>query len=195
MRPIEDVFPHVLPHAPNCPRPAALLYVREAAIEFCRRTRIWRHADAFDYEGEPFVCVPPDSSLFEIEQAKFDGRRLAAAAHFDRDDESGPPQYVTQVTPNTISIVPQAIGRLWLSLFLVPSQDAKTLPDFLLDQHGKALGAGALASILLLPNQPYTNPQLAAIFDQQFQGACDRSFASHVKGQQRARLRSHARYF
>ena len=40
MKPIDDFLPLILPRAPGCPEPIAFDAIRQAAIEFCERTRI-----------------------------------------------------------------------------------------------------------------------------------------------------------
>src|SRR5574340_157087 len=47
---------------------------------------------------------------------------------------------------------------------------------------------------ILIQNEPFSNPQLAMYYDQQFTSVLDRNFAYNVRGQQRAAKRSKARF-
>lgn len=194
MREIEDLLSKVLPHAPNCPEPMAVEHLREAAISLCKATRCWREVDSFTTTGDEIevVCVPPYASLFQMEWARFNDRLLEAvsAGPDILTHEGGTPWGYTQRSPNSLIIEPAAAGILTVSMFLMPAPEATDLPEFMFDQFARALGDGALSTLLLLPNQPYTNPQLAVHFEQKFQTVLDRNFAFNMKGQQRARKRT-----
>lgn len=174
-------------------------HIREAAIRLCERTRCWRHTDTFDTAGDEaeIICVPPYAALWEIEEARFDNRKLERT-RIDSDIlmlGEGMPQSITQFNYNSIALQPRGRGALWLSMFLKPSQDADMLPDILVDQFGTAIGHGALSSLLLLPNEPFTNPQQGMFYLQQFSAVLDRNFAYNTRGQQRAAVRTRARFF
>ncbi len=209
---LEAFFPYVLPFAHACPDPMAEQYLRVAATEFCRRTRIWREVDSFRTDGHPVdvLCVPPGASLFEIEKAWFEGQELRPepfsrswrgnphheehhAEHPPRHDD-GNPVAITQIAPNMIQLVSPGRGMFRVSMFLVPAPEADTVPDFLFDQFSEDIAAGALAHILLLPDQPWTNPQLAAVKRSEFSAALDRNFSANIRGQHRAPARTRSRF-
>lgn len=201
MREIEDLLPQVLPYAPGCAEPTAIQHLRDAAERFCERTRCWRFIDTIQTVGQhcEIVCVPSYACLFEIEWAKFNGCELEPkkpeADTWHRDDGYTEPRYITQVNPNAVSLEPHAKGELMISMFLKPSLNADVLPSFMFSQFARALGDGALSTLLLIPNQPFTNPQMAAVFEGKFQNAMDRNFAYNLRGQQRARKRTKPNYF
>lgn len=197
MRELTDFLRFILPHATACPDPTAEDALLSAARDFCEATRCWRETDSFKVKGHDVevVCVPPSAVLFEIEKASFDGRDLErvsfADARFDRD---GPPRQITQTQPNAVRLAPAGPGTLSISMFLKPALDADVLPYFLFDQWGETLASGALARILVIPDQPFSNPQLAGYHAGIFQSAKDRNFNASVRGQQRAPRRSRSRY-
>jgi len=202
MRELTEFLPYVLPFAAACPEPTAEKYIREAAIEFCQRTRVWREIDSFPVTGHELetACAPPHSELFEIERAWLDGVALTPVSMgevaFMLDEHGGgQPAYITQSTPNSIRVLPRGPGKLRISMFLKPSLDAEVLPSFLFDQYAKVIGEGALAQICLLPNQPFTSPDYAMMFAGRFNAACDRNFAVNLKGQQRGRVRTKPSFF
>lgn len=198
MRDIEDLFRKVRPFATSCPEPLMVEHIRDAAITLCERTRCWRFTDTFETVGDEqeIVCTPPYAALWEIEEARFDDRKLERSK-IQGDmimADLGQPQYLTQLAPNSVSLQPRGKGTLWISMFLKPSQNADMLPDILVDEFGTAIGQGALSTLLLLPNEPFSNPQLAMLNLQKFDAALDRNFAYNVRGQQRAPVRTRARY-
>lgn len=193
-----EFLPRVMPFVPGCAEPTAEQYVREAAIEFCRRTKAWREADEFDITPTTLelVCVPPYADLHEIEDMRFDGRPLKAVSWPTvwRDHGAGPPRTFSQVGLNGIRIDPPGTGKLQVSMFLKPSDKADYLPDILLHHFAQVIADGALARILMLPDKPYTNPQSAAAFGAAFQGQCDSNFDLSTRGQQRAPARVRASF-
>lgn len=202
MREIEELLPQVIPYAPGCADPTAIQHIRDAAVRFCERTRCWRHIDTFKTtkSHNQIMAVPSGAVLFEIEWAKFDDRELEAKipdvdTWHHQDQAYAHPRYITQVNPSCVSIEPHAEGELMISLFLKPSQETDILPDFLVSNMARNIADGALATLLLLPNQPFTNPQMAMAFEAKFQASLDRNFDFNLRGQQRARKRTRPNYF
>lgn len=198
MRDIDYLFSKVRPYAANCPEPLMAAHLRKAAIILCQRTRCWRERDTFQTTGDEveILALPPQASLFEIEEARFNDMLLERSR--PRGEIAmygeGQPQYITQLAHNTVSLQPRGVGTLWLSMFLRPSQNADMLPDILMDEFADALGHGALSTLLLIQNEPFSNPQLGMFYAQQFTDVLDRNFAYNVRGQQRAAKRSKARF-
>jgi len=203
-----DVFlPNIRLYAPGVADPTAYFAIRQAAIEFCERTRVWRFADEFnvtadDCEG---LLAPANSVVHDIEGVWFDGQKLKPKTPKQLDDiipawrsgaekPTGNPAYVTQTAPNTITLVPHADGRVKLSLFLKPAQDADELPDFLADQHRETIAWGALGRIRLIPNQSFTSPEMGGVFGQLYQQKLDGKSTIGSTGQQRAPVRTRASF-
>lgn len=218
-RPLKDFLPMVLPEAPACPRPVAEQYLRLAAIEFCERTRCWRHVSTQTISTqEPAIVAPDYATIHEIETAEWDGEYELEPTQFSEVDpdaygaaagEAGPARYITQTAPNQVAVVPFDTGSLRLSLFLKPRSGSEygndpndplqdrynVVPEFMLIQHGDHIASGALARILTLPKQTFTNPQMAQVHLARFERACDNKFSSNMKGQHRAKRRVKAHSF
>lgn len=206
MKDLDTFLPHVLVVAPGCAEPTAISALRQAAIQFCEATRAWRYEDEFQVSGKDcsVVCVPVDAELFQIETVTFNGQQLEpiSISELDRksrtwrDDEvDGTPRYYTQVEFDTIQVVPRATGQVQVYAFLRPSEEAEQVPDFLADKFQRVIASGALADLLLIPGQPFFNPDLAAVHAQRFQSAMNRNFNLNVRGQQRAPTRVKPHYF
>ncbi|MBX9596233.1 MAG: hypothetical protein K2X46_17845 [Roseomonas sp.] len=201
MRDLTDFLPHVMLHAMACADPVAVKYLREAAVEFCTRTRVWRETDEFTTVADDIevVCVPPYAALHEIEAAWFNGYELEAARFkqtFGPDEqEGGQPRWITQVAPDRVSLVPKGAGLLRISMFLKPAEDTEVVPAFLFDHFAREIGWGALRDLKMLPNQPFSDPQMGMAFGARFEAALNRFSAANIRGQQRAKGRANARYF
>lgn len=209
MTPLEDFFPRILRYATGAAEPAMEDALREAATEFCQRTRCWREVQTFDTIGDEaeIVCVPPDAAIFEIDEAWFNDKRLARLA-FDAINPQDWPEYrpgvvppdgimpvaVSQVTPETVTVVPGARGRLRLSLFLKPTPRAQMLPTVLFEQFYSAVADGAAARLLTIPGQPFTDTQRAGLLAASFEAAAARNFRFQQRGQQRAAIRTRGSY-
>jgi hypothetical protein len=198
----------VLPLCPGVPEPVAFEHIRNAAIEFCEETKLWRYEDTFELTGEPeFVCVPAGAVIHDIERVDFNGRKLTPATVGWLDDTrpdwrsdanllTGEPDCFTQTQPDTIRLVPlPSTGTAKVYLRLKPSEDADQLPDFIASQHRALIGWGAVAGILMLPNQTFSDPNRATYYQGRFDAGLGRSSKRQAAGQQRGRIRMKGNFF
>jgi len=211
--PFTDFLSYVLPSAPSVPEPLAIQALRNAAIEFCERTRSWRRLEEIDVVGDEYeiVPVPAQSSLFEIEEAWFKltdaerwGNKLKRVPFKEIEPNdlpqegdtpgTSPPEYISQISHDKIIIVPLATGTLRISMFLTPSHTAEDCDDFLFENYAQDIADGALAGLLLTPGQPYTNPNLGVAKEAMFKAICDAKFNQNMRGQQRARVRTRSSF-
>jgi len=203
---IEEFLPDVLAYAPSCPVPLAYRWIRDAAKQICVRGMMWREWDQFQVtspESEG-VCTYPDASIERIESAKLDNIELTAVTpgwldsnvrDWESYSDNGQGKWVTQISPNTVTVVPKVTGMLKLRLVLVPSRTAEMLPAFLLDQHATEISKGAAGRVLTTPNKEFANPQLGLAMIGEFTAALDTIAVKAAKGQQTARLHTKGRYF
>lgn len=207
MKDLDEFLPNIRMYAPGVADPTAFFAIRQAAIEFCERTRMWQFTDEWavntdDCEG---LLSPAGSVIHEIDKVWFDGKELRKVTPSQLDgflpnwrsgDEkpTGQPGYVTQTEPNTMVLVPYGTGTVRVTLYLKPSQDCDQLPDFLADQHRETIAWGALARVLMIPNQSFTNPEMGAVFGQSFQAKLDGKSTAGITGQQRAPVRTRASF-
>jgi hypothetical protein len=210
MTDLEDFLPKILPFAPGCPEPTAFEHLRNAAGDFCEETRLWRFDDTFALGSEPnIVCTPQGAVIHEIERCDYNGIKLEPRSLDWLDDQwpdwrsdtnatNGDPKWFTQICPDTIRVVPipcELGGSVKVWLRLKPSDDCEQLPDFLFKQHGTMISWGALASILMLPNQTFSNPNMSVYFQGKFDQALGRKSKLQSAGQQRAPVRTKATFF
>lgn len=206
MKLLDEILPSIRPYAPGVADPTAFFAIRQAAVEFCERTRLWKMEDEFPVteDQDEALMAQPGAVIHEIESAWFDGHKLQrkTTAWLDQNcvgwrdrNAKGYPQYVTQTDINGVSIVPQATGTVRLELFLKPAQDTDELPDFMVDQYRETIAWGALGRILLIPNQSFTSPEMGATYMGMFKQKLDELSAKGFTGQQRAPVRTRASFF
>lgn len=218
MRDMDDFLPDILVYAPECPDVLARRCLRDAATTFCERTRAWRQVDDFTVTGDQIdiVAIYPDAAIYEIERVWFriandppvtppaidkgQFTELEPVAYeeypwFADADAEGSPRYYTQTTWNTLQVLPRSAGVLKISAFLKPTPGALMLADVLWEQFHQAMTDGALARIMALPGQAFTNPAMATAFNGAFAEALDRNFQANIVGQQRVPRRGRADHF
>lgn len=206
MRDIELIYPLVMPFAPGCADPTANAWIRQSAIDFCERTRLWRFDDAMEVtanEAEALMA-PSGAVVHEIEEVFFNDQLLerVTPAWLDKNYPAwragsvlGQSRYVTQTEPNTIRLIPSEAGEVRIYLWLKPAQDAVDLPDFIVDKYRETIAHGALARILMIPNQSFTNPQMAAYWQQRFEAKLDSLSTRGSTGEQRASIRVKSSFY
>lgn len=206
--PISVFDPLVLTYAVGLPVPSARRLVRQAAITFCERTNCWREILTVDVdEANEAIVTPAYATLHRIEEATFDSIKLIPTQYTDLSaadwETEGTPGYITQVNPNTISLIPPATGTLTISAFLKPIEGSSmvtsgsetvdeldVVPTFMFLQYAQQIAWGALARALRIPNQPFTDLAESATYGALFEDACNTHFASNITMQHRATPRS-----
>ncbi len=203
---IDDFLPQVLLYAPNCSDLVAYRYIREAAREFCKRTRSWRESDSMTVTTPDCEAVSTfsDAEIMLIQRAELDGVPLLpqTVAWLDENEpdwqtttDTGTARYITQTNPNTVSVVPKQSGTLTMRLLLKPSLSAMTFPKFLLDQWGTEIGKGAAGRILLIgTDDTGANPPFGERLLAEFEASLGSEAIVAAKGQQGARLRTKGSY-
>lgn len=206
MKDLELIYPLILPFAPGVADPTMNAWIRQAARDFCERTRLWRYEDELTVtanEAEA-ITTPVGSVVHEIEEAYFDGQMLrrVSPAWLDEHEKlwrlgalTGSSSYVTQTEPGSIRLVPGAAGTVKLFVWLKPSDDAEELPDFIIDKYREIIAHGALARILMIPNQSFSNPQMATYWQTRFDTKLDNLFTKGSSGEQRAARRTKASFY
>lgn len=200
-----DLFmPLIKTRAQGVPEPIAVAAIRQAAIEFCSRTKIWRGTDRFYATNIDAIALPSGSALVEVANARFNGLSLESISMdelnrlFPTTDwmtsTADAPRYFTQIDMDTIKVVPMCEGYVDLTLILKPSYSAKQLPD-LLSEYRQVIADGALGEIFTIPNQTYTSPDLAMYHISRFNEQLDRLSLLAIKGQIRANARTKTSFF
>lgn len=210
--PCRDFLHLVLPECQACPDPVATYMIRLAGIEFSQITKGWRHTGSQVMASNNVTLIAPDhTEIHTIEEATLNGQPLDPVAFLSSDPEqmtgiaqTGQATEISQVEPGAVQINPFQAGTLRYSLTLKPTmarllatfpndplRDAHdVLPAFMFSQHATTIAYGALALILMLPGEPFTDPAKAALKRSMFMQGCNSAHADARMGQQRAPRRN-----
>ena len=173
---IDEFLPSMQVYVTSVPEFTALRCIRESARDFCRTSRIWKQSEDITLREASFTISPniPDAEILEIMNARLDGVPLDPKAPEwldenwpswnDSDAETGSAKYITQLDGSSISVVPQQAGALRVRMDLMPNRTALNLPEILLREHYEAIGMGAAARAMIIPNKEFTNPNAAKGF-------------------------------
>lgn len=161
----------VMPEVPDCPLFLAENHVRNAAIEFCDLSSVWRYETAPDLIGgdESYSFDPPSGSVVaRVIQAWVNGDEVFPKSaselnsiYSDWRSAVGSAKYITSITPREYKIVPNPSPsddqKLSLLVALKPTRTSTTCPDFLLEDYIEEIAHGAKARLKEISDKPWTN--------------------------------------
>jgi len=159
----------------DCPIPIASQGILWAAIEFCERTRAWSNQLRRTINaGTQHIALAPDddASIFYIDDVRWDGGLLNPVTRQEAQDlDYDQPFGFYRPNPETLSLAPAAssLGVLSLTMFLAPLRNATSIPKMLYDLHWDAIEANALWRLMKVPNRPWSDPNQAVFYKQEFE--------------------------
>lgn len=170
MKPISTFFPRMLPYLPGCSEPLAQQALLDAAIVFCEDTQALR-AELDDFETAPGQAayelnVPSAQQVARILEVRVEGRVIPAVAAEDvnlLNHATGHPMaYYTDRTDSqfTLRLFPTPDDAYTVSVRAAvrPTRDADVLEDDLFDLWSDAVLFGAVARVMAVPGQPFSDP-------------------------------------
>ncbi len=172
---------HVQPHVPDCPSPMIILAVRQACIEFCRRSRYLRVSlDPFNTvvgDDEYELAPPTDTVVSAILNVRCGDRLIEAARQEDMDAEvnywrdlEGQPSRYLQPDEATMILnpIPQEIMAVRILAAIRPSQASGGVDEAVFERFLDPVASGALARLMAMPGVAWSNPELAGYHEQIF---------------------------
>lgn len=157
----------------RCPEPTLVKAIRDAAREFCRHTQWLRReleiateADVAQYD---LITDTADAMLeiigvrvVTIESASTRKRWINPSdpMSWNPGAEPGAPSTWTYVPESQVALwpTPDDVYTLTCTVICQPLDDTEELPDDLLRKWDQTLSAGALAYLLSLPKEDWSNP-------------------------------------
>jgi len=209
MKSYDEFLPYVLLDCPGVSDDAAIGALASAAIEFCEKSLILqRDADPMNIKAgvTDYDLDSPLSGhlVHKVMKAWCGMTRLTPVAPDDMDDPShynpaasptpqdGQPTHFTQKDERTISLwkTPgaDAAKALTMRVALKPSRAATSVDDVLFEDWVDVISAGAKASLMIIPNKPFSSPQMAAFNQGAFVAGINKAMIKANKGHTRANL-------
>lgn len=182
----DSFLPLILPWAQGAPHLAVSSEIVRAAVKFCELTGAWVETmtPITVVSGTHTYTIPAPSQgqVVHIRSLHYDDFPLLHRAPEELDMErlswrtdEGKPRWYTQFASTKIRLIPipdeNLTDGLTGEITCKPEMTATQIPDFLFNQYGFGVAAGALASLLSMPNRAWTNPNLAVFYLRQFDSA------------------------
>ena len=183
-----SLYSIIAPYAKRCPQPAMDTAIREAAREFCYRTKFRRISDVQDVNALQRNYSPTnlsaDEEALEIQAAQYSNGNGYTWPLSPCQPEQLPnplpypscntqPQGFWLDIPSQIAIwpLPQSSVALGLAVrwILQPTETASTLDVSLYQFANRAIAWGALSRLLTRDDEPWTNVNLANECEAKFQ--------------------------
>jgi len=175
------------PSVPGCPRPTIEQYVRDAAIEVCEKTLVWRYEQplirltpgVYEYEYE----TPENSDIVGVIHATVNGEKITPLTqeqvHAQYPDwpstetaKRSDPRNLSQLDPDHFVVVPvpDATKTYDVKMFvaLKPSITSRGMDQTPFDECEQLIIHGALQHLLVLPGKSWADRELATYHAKQF---------------------------
>jgi hypothetical protein len=205
-----DLLPDVLPNLAADPSdPVTERAIRRAVIEFCAGSWVWQHfMDPIDLvAGESFYDLEPPTGgdISAIMDVKCDGRSLVNKSlewlnkehpswRLDREA----PKWFTQTTPDQIILakVPDisVTGGLLVTMATEPARTSTNFPRWICNSFIYNLVDGALATLMLMPDKPWTDLKNGQARLESFNTAISNARANGIAALSRAPLRTSSQH-
>lgn len=170
---LADFMPYILPYVPGCPAPLAELTLRGTAIDFCTYVPVVQQVldpvDVYAGQAQYDIDVPYGVNVTVILEAYYRNQRMQVLRQDDDAREGNhAPFALRQAADNTFTLYPtpgaDESEAIVMRVATRPTMLATTLDDVLLADYAYEIGAGAVARLMLMPNQLFSNPQLAPTY-------------------------------
>lgn len=182
-----DFVTLLAPSLPGCPNAVIENYVRRAAREVCERTLAWRYepssqvlvAGTYSYAYQPAAST----EVHDVLSATINDTKLTALPYNevarryplwpDTDvDRRGHPLFITQWAPATYYVAPTPDAAVTYTVEMVvalkPTLAATGMDEAVADELETAIQHCVLQHLLVLPDRPWSDRELAAYHAKQY---------------------------
>ncbi|MEJ7745360.1 MAG: hypothetical protein WKF61_01105 [Luteimonas sp.] len=192
-----DLFPYILPELNGCSSLQAEQHVRAAVIDFCCRSKVWSYSDEPTTTmggAREYDLLPPSGTvLVEIKAMYCDGTLMQP----DPDEyaeplATGAPSLYRQPSPEVFVLWPMPNGEydITIDMTLAPSRASVGFPSWIAERYHDAIVYLSKSRLMLMPGNPWTNPQQAAIYRSQYETEVSVAMADKSKAFSRTALRT-----
>ena len=195
-RNFEDLLPRVLPYTPGCSDYQAIDAIRRAAREFFRDTLLWEHCVEvwlFPNVATYRIKVPTSVEIGHIQSVAYNGVPMPPFSQPELDKRrsgwrnrtaqsplrwSHPSLGNIEFTPKPTEAEKSAIN---VYVRVYPAADAEYMDADLLNRWEEAIVDGALAELLAMPGQRFSNPDQAMYRQNRFNNKLSQGKAEYRK--------------
>lgn len=186
-RTFASLIPRVAVSAHGCPQPTLIQYIRDAAIEVCERTLVWRYeptvtqlvAGEYEYEYD----TPAQAEVHAVLTATVNGERLQPVTLeqlYERypdwpstdPNKRATPRLICQLDSDHFVLAPLPDSAVTYELTMIvalkPLRTATSMGASALDEIETVVTHGALQNLLVLPNQAWSDRELAVYHAKQY---------------------------
>ncbi len=183
--------PFILPWVHGCPGSTVAHHVRQAAIRFCAETNAYREQmDAVLADGVSSRLALPIDDQVEVSKlysVTVDGcdrpvYPMQSAISMLQRDRCVELSYTPDRRELIVSPVPADGQKIVVVAALKPAQTAFGVEDAIFDQYAQDIANGALATLLLIPRQEWTNQASGAVYQGLFDRCVDGLKSAAARG-------------
>lgn len=199
---LSDFDPYIAPYVIGCPQPTIHHHVRLAAIDFCRRThchiRTLEPVQGFD--GTTFELEPDKNmQIVKVLLVMVDGRTwpmVTADKAYGLLSSDCTQDFCFTEDGQTINVHPKqpSTAKLTVRAASAPSISATVISDDL-KPYIEDIANGAIARIMHLPSQPFSNPNSATMHDALYLDRVRTIGAKVSRGMLSAHISGRARFY
>lgn len=199
------LLPEVIPFAVECPEIVAINAIRNAAIEFCKKTQIWQVDLApistvvgqNDYLLTTNANMPANAEITGIIYGTLNGWPIVGKSAdelariyrwSDWRTWQGDPRYYMQLEHDHVFVVPQPNVvydatqntptnpvGMAFRIAVAPTRASTGMDSVLQEMYYEAIATGAKARLFQMKGQPFYDPQAAMIFQKMFDVAINKT--------------------
>lgn len=194
----------VMPDVPGCSKEVAVNAIRNAAIEFCKKSFVWMetldpvnvvaNVDVYDLDG-----MPNGSVIERVNKLYYLGAELTASnvdeVNAKRQSAvGGAVKYYAQSSPTQVILygIPDVstTGALVMDVALTPSRSSVGIDSAITDRYLDGIVSGAKSRLMLIPKKPWTDLALASYHKGEFGSAVDTAMIDAARGFGRSPIRT-----
>jgi hypothetical protein len=174
-----EMIGEVLAEAQGCPREQAARAVRNACIEWCKKTLCLTEGSQIQFDGTDVPSLDLDQVVHDIVGAWVDGKRVLVTHMNDErveDIPDGEYDYaITYADPANPVLHPAATAEAPVTVDLMlafgPGPTSTEVTELLWQRYSEWLTSGALYRVLEMPGKSWTNPESASYHKGRYEDA------------------------